>query len=44
MDIEHIIKKHVHLNNDLEDDTASNVDNQYAKQKEQADQTFDAKL
>jgi hypothetical protein len=44
MDIEHIIKKHVHLNNDLEDDTASNVDNQYAKQKEQVDQTFDAKL
>jgi hypothetical protein len=44
MDIEHIIKKHVHLNNNLEDDTASNVDNQYAKQKELADQIFDAKL
>jgi len=35
--------KHVNLNNNLEDDAASSVDNQYAKQKELADQTFDVK-
>lgn len=34
----------VHRNNNLEDETANNVDSQCARQKVLGDQTFDAKL